>query len=43
MIRELRRHDPGFGLADIRHAQRYKDPAKLDRVVEALRRAGLPG
>ena len=42
-VRELRHHDQGFSLADIRRAQRYKDPAKLDRVVKALRRAGLPG
>jgi tetratricopeptide (TPR) repeat protein len=43
MIRELRRRDPSFGVAHLRRSQHYKDPAKLDRVLEVLRRAGLLG
>lgn len=42
-IRELARRAPEFGMADIRRSQRYKDRRQLDRVVEALRTAGLPG
>jgi adenylate cyclase len=42
MISELRNRFPAFGIADIVLSQRYKEREKLDRVVEIVRRAGLP-
>ena len=42
-ISELRNKFPAFGMGDIILSQRYKEREKLDRVVEVLRRAGLPG
>ena len=39
---ELRKRFPAFGTADIILSKRYKEPEKLDRIVDALRRAGLP-
>ncbi len=42
MIKELRRHSSDFGLTEIRLSQPYRDPAKFEKVVTALRSAGLP-
>jgi len=41
MIKELRRHSLDFGLTEIRMSQPYRDPAKFEKVVTALRSAGL--
>lgn len=35
-------NNPSFRLASYANNQPYKDPAPLDRVIEALRKAGLP-
>lgn len=42
-ISELRRRFPAFGIADVVLSDRYKDSARLERVLEVCRRAGLPG
>ena len=42
MISELKRRFPAFGMGDIILSKRYKEREKLDRVVDVLRRAGLP-
>ena len=34
--------NPSFSLANYARSQPYKDPAQLDRVIVALREAGLP-
>ncbi len=41
-IRILRKLYPTFRLGDFISHESYRDPKDLDRVVEALRRAGLP-
>ena len=41
-ISELKKRFPAFGIKEIMLSQRYKEREKLDRVVEVLRRAGLP-
>jgi adenylate cyclase len=43
VVAELKRQYPLFGVAEIVRSEHYKDPRKLDRIVAALRRAGLPG
>jgi DNA-binding SARP family transcriptional activator/Tfp pilus assembly protein PilF len=43
MIARLRERFPDFGMAEMRLSQRYRDHAKLEKVVNALREAGLPG
>jgi hypothetical protein len=43
VISELRKKSPEFGIRDILFSQCYRQREKLDRVVEVLRRAGLPG
>lgn len=43
MISELKKRFPAFAMRDIVLSKRYKEREKLDRVVEVLRRAGLPG
>jgi DNA-binding SARP family transcriptional activator/Tfp pilus assembly protein PilF len=42
MIKELRKHSLDFGLTEIRMSQPYRDPIKFEKVVAALRSAGLP-
>ncbi|QIG49288.1 tetratricopeptide repeat protein [Nordella sp. HKS 07] len=42
MIKELLKRSPDFGTTEIRLSQHYRDPAKLKKVVAALRAAGLP-
>jgi hypothetical protein len=42
LISELKRRSPAFGVKDIILSNRYKEREKLDRVVDVLRRAGLP-
>ena len=42
LITELKKRFPAFGMGDIRLAKRYKEREKLERIVAALRRAGLP-
>ncbi len=41
-ISELKSRFPAFGVQDIILSQRYKERDRLDRIVEALRKAGLP-
>ena len=43
LITELRKRFPAFSMADIILAKRYKEREKLDRQVDVLRQAGLPG
>lgn len=42
MIGKLRERWPDFSMTEIRLSQHYRDHAKLERVVNALRQAGLP-
>jgi adenylate cyclase len=42
MIGKLRERWPDFSMTEIRLSQRYRDHAKLEKVVNALRQAGLP-
>lgn len=41
-ISELKKRFPAFDIKELMLSQRYKERDKLDRVVEVLRRAGLP-
>lgn len=41
--RHLRRVDPSFSISRYAESQPYKDKAVVDRIVEGLSRAGLPG
>jgi TolB-like protein len=43
MIARLRERWPDFSMTEIRLSQHYRDHAKLEKVVNALRGAGLPG
>jgi Flp pilus assembly protein TadD len=42
LISKLKNKFPAFGMGDIILSNRYKEREKLDRVVDILRRAGLP-
>ncbi len=42
MIGKLRERFPDFGMTEMRMSQHYRDRAKLEKVVSALRDAGLP-
>jgi tetratricopeptide (TPR) repeat protein len=42
IISELKKRFPEFGTPDIILSKRYKEREKLDRIVDVLRRAGLP-
>ena len=42
VISALRKKTPEFGIKDVLFSQCYRQREKLDRVVEVLRRAGLP-
>lgn len=42
-VLRLREKFPVFGMKDVILSQRYKEREKLDRVIEVLRRADLPG
>ena len=39
---EVLRIDPKFSLESYRKGRLYKNPEDLDRVIDALRKAGLP-
>lgn len=41
LITRLHEKAPAFGLADVERSQIYKNPDRYDRVITALRRAGL--
>jgi len=41
-VGEIRRRFPAFGVTDLLLSERYKEREKLDRVVDAMRHAGLP-
>ncbi len=41
-VTEAQRCQPGIGLAHIRRSHRYRDPARLERIVAVLTAAGLP-
>ena len=43
IVLELRKKSPEFGIRDVLFSQCYRQRERLDRVVEVLRRAGLPG
>ncbi len=42
MIAKLRERFPDFGMTEMRMSQRYRERAKLEKVIKALREAGLP-
>jgi Flp pilus assembly protein TadD len=42
MIAELRLRFPGFGMAEMRISQHYKEPEKFAKVMAVLSAAGLP-
>lgn len=42
VISDLKARFPAFGMRDVKRSQAYKEPEKLDKVVSALREAGLP-
>jgi len=42
MIGKLRERWPDFTMTEIHLSQRYRDHAKLEKVIGALRQAGLP-
>ena len=42
VISEIRTKYPAFGLKDVMRTERYRERAKLDKVVDVLRRVGLP-
>jgi adenylate cyclase len=42
-VSDLREQHPAFGINDVILSERYKDRGKLDRVLDILRRGGLPG
>ena len=42
MVSELRTRFPTFGIKDVILSERYKEREKLERMLEVLRRAGLP-
>ena len=41
VVRKLIEATPTFGLRNIRHSELYKDTARLDQLIDALRTAGL--
>lgn len=43
VISRLRARVPGFGFAQFLPSQRYKERARLDRIADVMRQAGLPG
>jgi hypothetical protein len=42
VVSELRKRFPAFGVRDLLLSERYKERDKLDRIIDALRQAGLP-
>jgi adenylate cyclase len=42
MITTLRERFPDFGITEMRMSQRYRERAKFEKVINALREAGLP-
>ena len=42
MIGKLRERWPDFTMTEIHLSQRYRDHAKLEKVISALRQAGPP-
>ena len=42
MIGQLRERWPDFGMTEMHMSQRYREQAKLEKVLNALREAGLP-
>jgi len=42
MAQQIMRIDPSFAISSYAEGQPYKDTATLDRIIEGLRRAGLP-
>jgi TolB-like protein/predicted Zn-dependent protease len=42
MIGKLRLRFPNFRMTEMRMSQRYREPSKFEKVVSALREAGLP-
>lgn len=42
MIARLRERFPDFGMTEMRMSQRYREPAKFEKVIKALKEAGLP-
>jgi DNA-binding SARP family transcriptional activator/Tfp pilus assembly protein PilF len=42
MMTRLRARFPDFGMTEMRMSQRYREPADFEKIVRALREAGLP-
>jgi hypothetical protein len=42
MIARLRERFPDFGMTEMHLSQRYRERAKFEKVIRALKEAGLP-